>query len=159
MKKLNTIVKTEKFNNIFYFTNYIRFGSSSSASGEFCRICHESDNINPLITPCMCAGSLRYVHQNCLQVSKVLIDPNWWQYKQKIIIWTRIFDIFISCGSQLRKQAHVNYASIRLTSNRKWSHSVNGKVLKWQASKSGDFFVQFYFISRQLYASSGVYAY
>ena len=26
---------------------------------------HSSDN--PLITPCKCAGSVRYVHQNCLQ--------------------------------------------------------------------------------------------
>ncbi|XP_070497500.1 uncharacterized protein [Chironomus tepperi] len=46
-----------------------RFGSSSSSqtSGDFCRICHETDAISPLLTPCMCAGSLRYVHQQCLQ--------------------------------------------------------------------------------------------
>lgn len=48
-----------------------RFGSSSSqtsqTSGDFCRICHESDSISPLLTPCMCSGSLRYVHQMCLQ--------------------------------------------------------------------------------------------
>lgn len=48
-----------------------RFGSSSSntsqTSGDFCRICHETDSISPLLTPCMCSGSLRFVHQNCLQ--------------------------------------------------------------------------------------------
>lgn len=48
-----------------------RFGSSGSSqtsqtSGDFCRICHESDNINPLLTPCLCSGTLRYVHQTCL---------------------------------------------------------------------------------------------
>lgn len=47
-----------------------RFGSSSSqtsqTSGDFCRICHESDNISPLIKPCLCSGTLRFVHQTCL---------------------------------------------------------------------------------------------
>lgn len=32
------------------------------------RICHcEGDTETPLIAPCYCAGSLRYVHQSCLQ--------------------------------------------------------------------------------------------
>lgn len=32
------------------------------------RICHcEGGPELPLITPCYCSGSLRYVHQNCLQ--------------------------------------------------------------------------------------------
>ncbi|XP_055319978.1 uncharacterized protein LOC129577267 [Sitodiplosis mosellana] len=50
----------------------VRFGSSSSQasqnSGDICRICHcESDPQNPLLTPCYCSGSLKYVHQTCLQ--------------------------------------------------------------------------------------------
>ncbi|XP_017464887.1 PREDICTED: uncharacterized protein LOC108358209 [Rhagoletis zephyria] len=50
----------------------VRFGSGSSqasqSSGDICRICHcESDPQNPLLTPCYCAGSLKYVHQACLQ--------------------------------------------------------------------------------------------
>lgn len=49
-----------------------RFGSSSSQtsqnSGDICRICHcESEPGNPLLTPCYCSGSLKYVHQSCLQ--------------------------------------------------------------------------------------------
>ncbi|KAH8302781.1 hypothetical protein KR044_010737, partial [Drosophila immigrans] len=49
-----------------------RFGSTSSQasqnSGDICRICHcESDPQNPLLTPCYCSGSLKYVHQACLQ--------------------------------------------------------------------------------------------
>ncbi|KAH8395643.1 hypothetical protein KR222_004651, partial [Zaprionus bogoriensis] len=49
-----------------------RFGSGSSQasqnSGDICRICHcESDPQNPLLTPCYCSGSLKYVHQACLQ--------------------------------------------------------------------------------------------
>ncbi|RZF47773.1 hypothetical protein LSTR_LSTR006037 [Laodelphax striatellus] len=42
--------------------------TSSMASGDMCRICHcEGDSETPLIAPCYCAGSLRYVHQLCLQ--------------------------------------------------------------------------------------------
>ncbi|XP_067012908.2 E3 ubiquitin-protein ligase MARCHF8 [Anabrus simplex] len=42
--------------------------SSLSNNHDICRICHcEGDNEVPLIAPCYCAGSLRYVHQACLQ--------------------------------------------------------------------------------------------
>ncbi|EHB08858.1 E3 ubiquitin-protein ligase MARCH1 [Heterocephalus glaber] len=34
---------------------------------EACRICHcEGDEESPLITPCRCTGTLRFVHQSCL---------------------------------------------------------------------------------------------
>ncbi|XP_072292661.1 E3 ubiquitin-protein ligase MARCHF8 isoform X2 [Eucyclogobius newberryi] len=42
--------------------------SPFSLSGDCCRICHcEGDDESPLITPCHCTGSLRFVHQGCLQ--------------------------------------------------------------------------------------------
>ncbi|GBN23062.1 E3 ubiquitin-protein ligase MARCH8 [Araneus ventricosus] len=42
--------------------------SSSLGGVDICRICHcEGDADLPLISPCFCAGSLRYVHQSCLQ--------------------------------------------------------------------------------------------
>ncbi|XP_036402109.1 E3 ubiquitin-protein ligase MARCH8 isoform X1 [Megalops cyprinoides] len=42
--------------------------SPYSLSGDWCRICHcEGDEDSPLITPCHCTGSLRFVHQSCLQ--------------------------------------------------------------------------------------------
>ncbi|XP_064458795.1 E3 ubiquitin-protein ligase MARCHF8-like isoform X1 [Ornithodoros turicata] len=42
--------------------------STGNGNGDMCRICHcEADGQNPLISPCYCAGSLRYVHQACLQ--------------------------------------------------------------------------------------------
>ncbi|XP_068607154.1 E3 ubiquitin-protein ligase MARCHF8 [Brachionichthys hirsutus] len=41
--------------------------SVSPSSQDTCRICHcEGDEDFPLITPCRCAGSLRFVHQACL---------------------------------------------------------------------------------------------
>lgn len=58
--------------NKFWILYRYRFGSASSqasqSSGDICRICHcESDPQNPLLTPCYCSGSLKYVHQACLQ--------------------------------------------------------------------------------------------
>ncbi|XP_064610246.1 E3 ubiquitin-protein ligase MARCHF8-like isoform X2 [Liolophura sinensis] len=39
-----------------------------SAGVEICRICHcESEPDAPLMSPCLCSGSMKYVHQTCLQ--------------------------------------------------------------------------------------------
>jgi len=42
--------------------------AASSLSSNFCKICHcgEEDGEPPLITPCLCSGSLKFVHQECL---------------------------------------------------------------------------------------------
>nr|CAG4648258.1 EOG090X0DX7 [Moina brachiata]SVE93270.1 EOG090X0DX7 [Moina brachiata] len=40
----------------------------SITSQDICRICHcEAEHEAPLVSPCCCAGSLKYVHQGCLQ--------------------------------------------------------------------------------------------
>ncbi|KAK2588129.1 hypothetical protein KPH14_004182 [Odynerus spinipes] len=40
----------------------------SSSNHDICRICHcEGEEGAPLLAPCYCSGSLRYVHQACLQ--------------------------------------------------------------------------------------------
>ncbi|XP_065153249.1 E3 ubiquitin-protein ligase MARCHF8 isoform X1 [Paramisgurnus dabryanus] len=42
--------------------------SVTPSNQDICRICHcEGDEESPLITPCHCTGSLRFVHQSCLQ--------------------------------------------------------------------------------------------
>ena len=39
-----------------------------SSQSDICRICHcEGDEELPLVTPCLCLGSLQHVHQACLQ--------------------------------------------------------------------------------------------
>ncbi|KAE8573720.1 E3 ubiquitin-protein ligase MARCHF8 [Halyomorpha halys] len=51
-----------------YETSESQFSNQTSSSTEICRICHcEGDIEGGFITPCYCAGSLRFVHQNCLQ--------------------------------------------------------------------------------------------
>ena len=41
---------------------------STTSSGDICRICHcEAEKDDPLISPCICSGSLMYIHQACLQ--------------------------------------------------------------------------------------------
>ncbi|VVC39638.1 Zinc finger, RING-CH-type,Zinc finger, RING/FYVE/PHD-type [Cinara cedri] len=47
---------------------FSRNTSFSSINFDICRICHcEGDIDSPLIAPCYCNGSLRFVHQMCLQ--------------------------------------------------------------------------------------------
>ncbi|KAK2717905.1 E3 ubiquitin-protein ligase MARCHF8-like [Artemia franciscana] len=42
--------------------------SAYSLFQDTCRICHcEGESDSPLISPCLCTGSLLYVHQGCLQ--------------------------------------------------------------------------------------------
>jgi E3 ubiquitin-protein ligase MARCH1/8 len=42
--------------------------TSTSSSSVMCRICHcEEPNEDNLISPCYCTGTLRHVHQECLQ--------------------------------------------------------------------------------------------
>ena len=36
-------------------------------SSKLCRICYTNEPSSPLISPCNCTGSLRYVHLTCLQ--------------------------------------------------------------------------------------------
>lgn len=36
-------------------------------SHPFCRICHETDSENKLLSPCMCLGTMRNVHRKCLE--------------------------------------------------------------------------------------------
>lgn len=40
---------------------------SYPASAPFCRICHDDDADEPLISPCDCKGSLNYCHASCLR--------------------------------------------------------------------------------------------
>jgi hypothetical protein len=42
--------------------------SKSSDCPDICRICHcEGTNDEPLISPCLCLGTMQYLHQSCLQ--------------------------------------------------------------------------------------------
>lgn len=42
-------------------------GRTHVCAASFPRICHcEGDEESPLITPCRCTGTLRFVHQSCL---------------------------------------------------------------------------------------------
>ncbi|XP_068438739.1 uncharacterized protein [Clinocottus analis] len=44
---------------------------------DICRICHDTDNstTDPLVSPCLCRGSLRFMHIGCLKIwTKVRIE-------------------------------------------------------------------------------------
>jgi E3 ubiquitin-protein ligase MARCH1/8 len=71
--KLNeqTIVTTPLLSNNETLTRKISFSSKSSKTSDcpdICRICHcEGTNDEPLISPCLCLGTMQYLHQSCLQ--------------------------------------------------------------------------------------------
>ncbi|XP_037788042.1 uncharacterized protein LOC119583566 isoform X2 [Penaeus monodon] len=44
-----------------------RSGSSCHSLGRFCRICHEGERSEALISPCWCMGSMGLVHKTCLE--------------------------------------------------------------------------------------------
>jgi len=50
----------------------LSFDDTDSSLLPSCRICQlsaEEANVGPLISPCRCAGTLKFVHQKCLAVS------------------------------------------------------------------------------------------
>lgn len=57
----------------FNFNNndrsFSRPPSSKSTNEPTCRICYDIDSSpnNPLITPCKCSGTMRYIHIECLK--------------------------------------------------------------------------------------------
>jgi len=52
------------------------FGMREEGDGApACRNCHESSNIDQLIAPCKCNGSVKWVHRNCLDTWRS-VSPN-----------------------------------------------------------------------------------
>jgi hypothetical protein len=46
----------------------------NSPFDNICKICFNSDQLNNLISPCLCDGLIRYVHRNCHNIGR--IDSN-----------------------------------------------------------------------------------
>jgi hypothetical protein len=66
-----TTVTTPLLSNTETLTRKLSFSSTSSKTSDcpdICRICHcEGTNDEPLISPCLCLGTMQYLHQSCLQ--------------------------------------------------------------------------------------------
>lgn len=45
---------------------YFSEGDSTDLESDVCRICHCSDETEVLISPCLCTGSVKFVHHSCL---------------------------------------------------------------------------------------------
>lgn len=43
------------------------WASDSGADVRLCRFCYEGDDLEPLVEPCGCTGSMRYIHLTCLR--------------------------------------------------------------------------------------------
>ena len=60
--KTNISDKPSSETTIIYFVE----GDSSDLEADVCRICHCSEEAEVLISPCMCTGSVKFVHHTCL---------------------------------------------------------------------------------------------
>lgn len=50
----------------------IASSATSDPNAPMCKICHlNAKELDPLITPCRCAGTMRYIHCGCLMVSQL----------------------------------------------------------------------------------------
>lgn len=47
-------------------TIYISEGDNSEVETDLCRICHCGEEAEALISPCLCTGSVKFVHHTCL---------------------------------------------------------------------------------------------
>ncbi|XP_017073136.2 uncharacterized protein LOC108109205 [Drosophila eugracilis] len=56
---------TTQCNNLGYES--VSNESMPSVGSLVCRICHNADNPEQLVSPCLCKGSLTYVHVHCLE--------------------------------------------------------------------------------------------
>ena len=79
-KTSNKKVNSKKINfktpeKIFFEENQKK--KSTDFPSRCCRICYleEETDSNPLIQPCLCSGSLKYIHLDCLK--KWIGTRNW----------------------------------------------------------------------------------
>lgn len=47
-------------------TLYFSESDSAEVESDVCRICHSNDEMEILISPCLCTGSVKFVHHSCL---------------------------------------------------------------------------------------------
>ncbi|KAJ8977543.1 hypothetical protein NQ317_012922 [Molorchus minor] len=68
VKENPVVVPTTAFTDTMMKQDWDSSSNLSNSTGDICRICHcEADAENPLLSPCYCSGSLKYVHQACLR--------------------------------------------------------------------------------------------
>ncbi|KAH8355660.1 hypothetical protein KR200_007815, partial [Drosophila serrata] len=58
---------TTQCNNLGLGYESVSNESMPSVGSLVCRICHNADNPEQLVSPCLCKGSLTYVHVHCLE--------------------------------------------------------------------------------------------
>ena len=60
------LIKQSKSNHSASYSNLHNSKMTSSNSCRIC-LCEDDDDMNPMMTPCSCMGSVRFIHYLCLQ--------------------------------------------------------------------------------------------
>lgn len=71
-KELRIMEKRKNQYGLADSVQHINFQVKDTSKGgelPICRIClsDENETLNPLFSPCKCAGTMQYIHLNCLQ--------------------------------------------------------------------------------------------
>ncbi|CAG9313781.1 unnamed protein product [Blepharisma stoltei] len=77
-----------------------------------CRICYEiADDENPLISPCKCSGSMKYIHEHCLKIWLLSIDEDLDKGKCDIckVEFIMDFEIVTECSCTKIKEGTGSY--------------------------------------------------
>ena len=67
--KINSLNQTLSSNISLYNQEKDKFSEKQKQPSKICRICYGDDNTdkNPLIYPCKCSGSMKFIHYECLK--------------------------------------------------------------------------------------------
>ncbi|KAH6948590.1 hypothetical protein HPB50_025186 [Hyalomma asiaticum] len=51
----------------FFLDETTAYSSEAGIGRAMCRICHDGDEEEPLVSPCKCSGTIRFVHVSCIE--------------------------------------------------------------------------------------------
>jgi len=68
-KKINKSINLKEVENFSKIKVEEQNDKNTESSQKICRICYQENDEkdNPLIQPCLCSGSMKYIHLNCLK--------------------------------------------------------------------------------------------
>lgn len=66
-----------------------------------CRVCHEDDSMAPLIAPCRCCGTIKFIHEECLD--------NWRRTSQKNATYCSVCQTTYKIGRRYKTWSEMAY--------------------------------------------------
>ena len=112
----------------------------SLPNGDICRICHAGRRLEPLISPCVCSGTVKYTHHRCLatwlaESGLSRCELCGFKYKTKMVgsrnICQVIFEHFYAITSELGTSNNI----LSLLDPKKWFGIGSNYCVAWRVIK------------------------